>query len=305
MQQFIKKKNICDYDSLLPAYIVASWHTDLVHAVDSSALRRLHARSMTDDMRSFKTMANYLSEAFDEKISETYLKENMPRHAILQHEFQYFLNLDEDRRKELNGMYGEPILFDKKPMPCWEILLNEMVTNCQSGAVQKPMEEVKNERIAYILKNGLVEVREQTIRKNGEWNAGKEISSGRYSEGNLKMMDDVDQQIWMANHGSSYYMSIDTVLPYLIGSDRVLTGYYAPFLSVTVEEEKPFILIERNKKGFCITSNLPELDERNEYVKRMSDTHYVVIRIEKSEKMFFQQMLELKQLPLEAEDKLR
>ena len=305
LQQFINKKNICEYDSLLPAYIVASWHMDLVHAVDSSALRRLHARSMTDDMRCFKTMANYLSAAFDENIPKAFLKENMPRHAILQHEFQHFLNLDENRRKELNGMYGEPILFDKKPMPRWEILLNEMVTNCQSEAVQKPTEEVKNERIAYILKNGHVEVREQTIRKNGEWNAGKEISSGRYGEGNLKMMDDADQHIWRANRGSTYGMRIDTVLPYLIGSDRVLTGYYAPFLPVTVEEEKPFILIERNKKGFCITSNLPELDERNEYVKRMNDTHYVVIRIEKSEKMFFQQMLELKQLPLEAECKLK
>ena len=305
LEQFIKKKNICDYDSLQPAYIVASWHMDLVHEVDSLALRRLHARSMTGDMRSFKTMANCLSAAFDEQMSDTHLKEYMPQHAILQHEFQCFLNLDESRRKELNGIYGEPILFDKKPMPRWEILLNEMVTNCQSGDVQKPMEEVKNERIAYILKNGYVQVREQTIRKNGEWNAGKEISSGRYSEGNLKMMDDADQQIWRANHGSIYGMHVDTVLPYLIGSDRVLTGYYAPFLPVTVEEEKPFILIERNRKGFCITSNLPELDERNEYVKRVNDTHYVVIRIEKSEKMFFQQMLELKQLPLEAECKLK
>ena len=305
LQQFVKKKDINECNSLIPAYIVASWHTDLVHEVDSTTLRRLHTRSMTDNLRSLKSMANYLSAAFDEKIPETLLKEYMPRHAILQHEFQYFLNLDENRRKELNDMFGEPILFDKKPMARWEIILNEMANNCQPGTVQESMEEGKKERIAYILKNGRVEVREQTLRKNGEWNAGKEISSGRYSEGNLKMMDDVDQQIWKANHGSSYYMSIDTVLPYLIGSDRVLTGYYAPFLNVTVEEEKPFILVERNKKGFSITSNLPELDERNEYVKRMNDIHYVVIRVSQSEKIFFQQLLELKQLPLEAEDKLR
>lgn len=305
LQQLIRKEYICEYDSLLPAYIVASWHTDLVHAVYSRALLRLHAISMTGGMRSLKAMANYLSAAFDVKIPEKYLKEYMPRHAILQHEFQHFLNLDENRRKELNDMFGEPILFDKKPMARWEIILNEMLTNCQPGTLQKAKEEGKKERIAYILKNNFVEVREQTLRKNGKWNAGKVISLNRYNEGNLKMMDDADQQIWRANHGILYYMSADTLLPYLIGSDRVLTGDYAPFRPVTVEEEKPFILIERNKKGFGITSNLPELDERNDYVKRINDTHYVVIRIEKSEKMFFQQLLELKQLPLEAEYKLK
>lgn len=305
LQQFIKKKDICQYDSLLPAYIVASWHTDLVHKVDSATLRILHARGMTGNMLSLKTMANCLSAIFDESIPETLLKEYIPRHAILQHEFQYFLNIDENRRKELNGKFGMPVLFDKKPMARWEIILNEMVTSCQSGTMQKTMEERRKERIAYILKNGYVEVREQTLRKNGEWNAGKEISSGRYYEGNLNMMDDVDRQIWRANQGMSYDMSVDTVLPYLIGSDRVLTGYYAPFLPVTVEEEKPVIQIEQNKNGFGVTSNLPDLDERYEYVKRINDTHYVVMRIEKSEKIFFQQLLELKQLPLEAGYKIK
>lgn len=305
LEQFINKKEVPGNESLMPAYVVASWHTNLAHQVDSILLHSLHARSMTDSRRSLRAMANYLSAALEGDVPESFNKEDLPRHAILQHEFQDFLQLDEARRKELNDRFGKPVLFDEKPLPRWEMILNDMVAQCQSGTLQPAAGEGKKERLAYILTRGHVEVREQTQRKNGEWNAGKEIPISRYGEGHLRMMDEADQQIWKANYGLSYNLNIDTVLPYLVGSDRVLTGDFAPFSPVTVEEEKPYLLVEPNRKGFRITSNLPELDERNEYVEKVNDVHYIVIRIDDAEKIYYQQLLQMQTLPPEAEEKLR
>ena len=307
LQQFLKKKEIYEYHSLLPALIVGLWHTSLIHEVDLESLSRLHDKGLSNGNRALKTMANYLSAAFGTDTPFCPLVEIMPHHAILQHEFQNFLNIDEDRRKGLNEMFGKPILFEKKPMPRWEMILNDVAQKKQPGSVMNLQEEKKTERIVYILKGSYVYIREQTLKKNGDWNAGKEISSNKYSEGNLKMMDEVDERIWKANKNSSYDMTVDTVLPYLVGSDKVFTGYYAPFSPVTVEEEKPYLLFEQNDKGFEITSNLPKLDNdnKNEYVKKLNDTHYVVIRLNNTSKALCQQLLELKRLPLEAKEKLK
>ena len=306
LQQFLKKRAIYDYYSLQPAYIVGIWHSSTTHQVDLEVLSSLHASCMSNRNRALKAMANYLSAVFSADIPAAYSQEIMPRHAILQHEFQNFLDIDKDRLKELNARFGKPILFEKKPMPRWEMILNDVTQKIQPDTVTDAPLEEKKARIVYILRGGYVEVREQTPKKNGEWNAGREISLSRYSEGLLEMMDDVDEQIWkLYKSSSSYYMTDDMVLPYLVGSDRVLTGYSAPFLPVTVEEEKPYLLVEKNDKCFEITSNLPNLDNRNEYVKEVNNTHYVVIRINHTEKAIYQQLLELKRLPLEAEEKLK
>ena len=305
IQQFLNKKDIVYNDSLLPAYIVASWHNNYKHEIDNIYLHNLHKKSKYDDHRALQTMANYLSAALDDSTLTRDSIPLMPRHAIMQHEFQYFLDIDEDRLKELNKMFGKPILFDNKPMQRWEIILNDIIKDSQTGNINDTKEENKNSRIVYILRGWYVVIREQTRKANGEWYAGKEISMGKYAEGYLDSMDDIDKKIWRINNGLPCYIYPEKILPYLVGSDRVMTGHSAPFTPVTVEEEKPFLLVERSKRGFSISSNLPDLDERNEYVRKLNDTHYVVIRIDKLEKPFFTKLLELKNLPLEAEDKLK
>ena len=82
-------------------------------------------------------------------------------------------------------------------------------------------------------------------------------------------------------------------MPLLVGSDRVFTGKGDALLPVSVEEEKPYLMIDRDKTGFTISSNLPKITEQLEYVVEKDPTHYVVYKLDWDEKDIFQNLLTL------------
>ena len=305
IKQFVKKIEMNSPIDMLPAYIVAYWHIDPMHKVDERTLLRIHTVSMDEQDCTLKSMANFLSAGFDVNIPNELIKRHLPRHAILQHEYQHFLPISDKQKQELNEKFGQPILFAEKPLERWRIVLNDLVNESLSQTGNTAKKAETQLRLAYILRGDRIEVREQSRKKDGGWYAGKEVASGRYINGEIACMDDMDRDIWRANYGSYYHLKPNSVLPYLVGTDKVMAGYYAPFAQVKIEEEKPCLTIEKSEKGFSIASNLPKLDGGNVYVKRINDTHYTVIRVDEKDKSVYQRMLELKRLPPEAEDKLR
>ena len=119
-------------------------------------------------------------------------------------------------------------------------------------------------------------------------------------------MDDTDRKI--ANTAGRYDFSLDLekVLPLLVGSDRVYTGRYAPYLSVTIDEEKPYLIIERTKTAFKVKSNIGNADLGKATVYRKdSETHYTVITMTDRQRTFYQKLLRIGGFPLDAEEQLR
>ena len=303
LQQFVNKREVLDNLSLWCAYIIAKWQLDEMHKVDKNFLKQFYIYSSQYDKYTYKAMSLFLMKVFGVDMSEDVDFSYVPKLAILQHEFQDYLPLDESRRKELNEKFGKPVLFAEKPQSQWEIVLDDLMKENLSPTVS--IGNVKEKRLVYIINFDNVTIREQTRKKNGDWYAGKELTWSRYGTGDLDSMDEVDREICRVHQHSLYHLKTDTVLPYLIGSDRVFTGYLAPFYSVSVEEEKPYLLIDKNSEGFTVSSNLPELDGRSVYVVKKDDYHYHILKVSKEESFFYKRLLLLKRLPLEAEAKLK
>ena len=183
----------------------------------------------------------------------------------------------------------------------WELLLEELTPKTDGGKANTQ----QNTRVAYIVNSDWVEVREQTRLKSGEWGAGKRMSTTAFKQG-TDFMDDSDRKI--ANSISTYYYDIEIskVLPHLIGSDRVYTGSYAPFTPVVIDEEKPYLIIERTKTAFSVKSNLGNAKLENSVVYRKdSDAHYTVITITDRQRTYYSKLLAIGAFPLDAEQQLR
>ena len=133
-------------------------------------------------------------------------------------------------------------------------------------------------RVSYLINRERVEVREQTRLKSGAWGAGKRMSLEAFHRG-TDFMDDADRKIATRVHNWYIYdLDVKYVLPHLIGSDRVYTGRYAPFAPVTIDEEKPYLIIERGKNAFTVKSNIGDAKIDNDvvYRKELADRKSVV-----------------------------
>ena len=227
-----------------------------------------------------------------------------PHMLILRHELSPWLSLDDEEREGLSEVFGgEPLLSRIRYKQPWEILLEELTPHADSDNQEKEKRQV---RVSYII-NGFdkMEPREQSRLLSGAWGAGKRMSIERFKEG-TDFMDDTDRQIAAKTNRWDYYIDLDDTLPLLVGSDRVYTGRVAPFQPVTIDEEKPYLIIERTKTAFTVKSNIGKADLNKSTVYRKdSDTHYTLINITDRQRTYYQKLLHMGAFPLEAEEQLR
>jgi len=227
----------------------------------------------------------------------------VPNLYILHHELSPWLPQDNDEYNGLTDVFGgTPLLSRVRYKQPWELLLEELTPH-EEASVKT---EEKKARVAYFISYSRVEVREQSRLKSGSWGAGKRMSLETFRRG-TDFMDEADRKI--ANSIRSHYsydMDITCVLPHLIGSDRVYAGLHAPYTPVTIDEEKPYLVIERKKTSFSVKSNLgsAKLDESVVY-RKDSDTHYTVITMTDRQRSYYQKLLHIGSFPLEAEEQLR
>jgi hypothetical protein len=77
-------------------------------------------------------------------------------------------------------------------------------------------------------------------------------------------------------------------------------------MPVTIDEEKPYLMIERTKTAFSVKSNIGRADLSEPVVYRKdSDTHYTVITMTDRQRSYYQKLLAIGGFPLEAEEQLR
>ena len=227
----------------------------------------------------------------------------VPNMRLLRHELSPWLSLSDEEKQQLTDDFGgEPLLSRIRYKQPWELLLEELTPHTE-GNQQKEERQV---RVSYIIDGyHCVEPREQTRLQSGAWGAGRRMTIERFKQG-ADYMDDIDRQIASTADRWDYDLDLEKVLPYLIGSDRVYTGRYAPFTPVTIDEEKPYLMIERTKTAFSVKSNIGSADLSEPVVYRKdSDTHYTVITMTDRQRSYYQKLLAIGGFPLEAEEQLR
>ena len=227
----------------------------------------------------------------------------VPNMRLLRHELSPWLPLSDEEKQQLTDDFGgEPLLSRIRYKQPWELLLEELTPHTE-GNQQKEERQV---RVSYIIDGyHCVEPREQTRLQSGAWGAGRRMTIERFKQG-ADYMDDIDRQIASTADRWDYDLDLEKALPYLIGSDRVYTGRYAPFTPVTIDEEKPYLMIERTKTAFSVKSNIGRADLSEPVVYRKdSDTHYTVITMTDRQRSYYQKLLAIGGFPLEAEEQLR
>ena len=227
----------------------------------------------------------------------------VPNMRLLRHELSPWLPLSDEEKQQLTDDFGgEPLLSRIRYKQPWELLLEELTPHAE-GNQQKEERQV---RVSYIISGfDRVEPREQSRLQSGAWGAGKRMSIERFKQG-ADYMDDTDRQIANTAGRWDYDLDLEKILPYLIGSDRVYTGWRAPFTPVTIDEEKPYLMIERTKTAFSVKSNIGRADLSEPVVYRKdSDTHYTVITMTDRQRSYYQKLLAIGGFPLEAEEQLR
>lgn len=310
LDQFLKKKVVRERLSLLPAYVAADAFRDEERKPSRGLVQQLLERLFRPEILysyfGFLFIRYFgLTDFLQDKESE----EPHPRQAIFKHELSAYLTLTADERARLARAYGtSPALTSIRQKQAWELLIEDLLKNeSLAGSEQK---EEKDARLMYLIKQRYIEVREQTRLKSGQWGSGKAISNSRYFQEGSPLMDERDRQIWNKYRQGNYYsMNLDMMLPMMVGCDRLYTGYHAPFEQVKVDEEKPYLSVEKVGNQFNITSNIPLsalIDTPDSHIiLKKSDTYYTVIPITSKQWEYYRRLLMVGYFPLEAEAQLK
>ena len=310
LDQFLKKRVVRERLNLLPAYIAADAFRNEERKPSLSLVRQLFEQFFRlEILYSYFgfLFARYfeLTDSFQEKD----LDEPHPQQAIFKHELSAYLTLTADERARLAQAYGtSPVLTSIRRKQAWELLIEDLLKN--ESVADSEQKEEKDARLMYLIKQRYIEVREQTRLKSGKWSSGKAISNMRYFQEGSPLMDERDRQIWNKYRQGNYYsMDVAMLLPLMVGCDRLYTGYHAPFEQVKVDEEKPYLSVEKVGNRFNVTSNIPLsalLDTPDNYIiLKKSEIYYTVIPITLKQWDYYRRLLMVGHFPLEAETRLK
>ena len=308
LQQFLRKNEMNNRLDYQPAAIMADTYLS-----EEQNLKKQWIEDLLDKTPGFHFLgclfARYFSIDMDEYPIDLKPITNQPQMAVLRNELAAYLPMPETEREELQRVIGTPVLtsiFRKQP---WENTLDLLLQD----ALQQQEPDAVNQRqirLAYIIRNGYsVEMREQTLLKSGKWGSGKALSGIRYYEGPFELMDEQDKKLWSIVRNEYSYVRPEDIIPWLVGCDHIYAGAYAPFSPVTIEEEKPYLTIDRKKQGFVVNSNLTKRDfsgtPKNHIIRQLTDTHYVVIPLTDKQWNYYRRLLMQEEFPPEAESKLK
>lgn len=300
-----KKESVNVMESLLPAKILIEYVLSTPHKIYVMDVNNL----INSNTPVLKWMGFFFGLFFKlPKYELLPVEIFQPKLAVLRHEMASVLQISDEEKQELDEKFGKSLLASLNFKADWEYLIDDIL-NMEKGKVTRDVKE----RLMYLIHPyGEVDVRIQNVLKSGAWGAGKHVSSYRLFNEDLDMMDETDKRICHRWKNSGLYsLEITEVLPELVGSDRVYTGRNAPFMQVNVTEEKPYLIIEKEKSGFIVQANYQMIDSCD---RAESDTHlivkknelnYVVFPLDKTLKMFYSKLLAQKRFPLEAETKLK
>ena len=232
-----------------------------------------------------------------------------PQSAFLRHEAQKFITLERFEKKTLANAFGnKPVASFAKAKEPWEVVLDRLIaTESQNSA--GTMEEGEHRVMYTILGDGeSVEVREQNRLKDGRWGSGKQLPWNRFIGGTEPFMDRTDQAVvGDVRFLGANRLTVGIILPHLVGSDRVYTGEYTPYRRVNIEQQKPYVIVERTAEGvFHLQSNVlfQDLLSQTNVYRREDSMHYIYFAMSTHERAILQELLSVSDYPAAAEEKL-
>lgn len=307
MRQFLNKQGILDYTSLIPSRIIANQALNFDKGWHEHAIISLYNNGATEKIPYiYGYMAYLLARYLNFKCADSMNIRSKPRLMILQHEMQKYLDLTDEEKEHLKSLYGDtPALTSIHFKADWEIVLENLsiVNNTVNS-------DERSTRLIYILRSSRyndIEVREQTRLKNGEWGAGKAVAMSRYRNGEIECMDETDKKILdRFRRTYEYAVQLEHVIEFMVGDDRLQYGSYAPFETIKVTEEKPYIMLVKGKDGFKVKSNVPVVDANEPLIIiKHKNTNYSFIKLNDIQRPYYTQLLRLGTFPLDAEDALK
>lgn len=260
------------------------------------------ANTFTRQLLTLAVMLTGRNDIINEDAYEKY----KPEWLLLKFEFDKFMPMDPEEKSRAIEAYTEPQISSIHIKQQWEYVL-ENLTMASKGNVQARM---MSTRIAYVVKDiydNMCEIRMQTILRNGSWSAGKAITMATFLNMKNDDLTDADQNIRNRVSGKYYnsFINVESILEYMTKDSRLYVGRYAPYTLVTVNEEMPYLVIERSDNGFSIKSNVPveDVDKKIIIVSR-SASSINFLKMSDELRPYFSQLLELSHFPTEAEESL-
>lgn len=232
-----------------------------------------------------------------------------PQSAFLRHESQAYFPVPKTEKKLFANNFGKhPIMDFVKAKDPWEQMLDRLIAT--ETHLRENGEEGEH-RVMYIIMNDgeSIELREQNRLRDGRWGAGKALPWSRFISGTEPFMDRTDQAVVAdVRFLGLNRLTVGVVLPHLAGTDRVYTGEQNPFRRVSIEIQKPYVIIERMEKGgFQIQSNIEfkELLSQTSVYHRVDSMQYITFPMNDHERAVLTELLSVNELPDSAEEKLK
>ena len=241
-----------------------------------------------------------------------------PRLGILRKECEHYF-ADQIGTAENSAPWPFEAVLPKIPVRAvWALQIEELIRQVGSGE-DPSVSGKKDERRLYYLVYGChsrcVEVREQWRLSSGGWSKGKNVSMLRYKTGDCPM-DEIDKRIyeqWLKgdpaferHYAQSEMPSLELVLPYLVGTDKLALYSLGPLEQVEIKEEKPFLWTEKRGGEIHFNTNVPaDAHECSTmYVNDPAPGRFVIYPMPQELKSAYRRILEIGHLPAEAEPML-
>ncbi|MCR5078128.1 MAG: DEAD/DEAH box helicase [Prevotella sp.] len=223
-----------------------------------------------------------------------------PHSAFLRHELE-----TASTQERLAEYFKGPSLFSRiEVKSIWQLRLEEIIASNQQAESTVRDKENQQTQLIYLLRyDNIVPILKKRL-KNGNWSVGKESSIRELRSLKEDCMDDIDKNLAISLTPWDYDIYISQYIPMLAGCNHVYTGSTYDLQPVNVHEEKPFLIIDKSKKGtFNVSSNIANILDKDDvaYYRKNSDTDYSVFHPSPFELKVYDEILSQKTYPAEAE----
>lgn len=251
--------------------------------------------SVEDMLRETLELYSGFASRFGSSLVKEKVEVPAPLMAIVRYETG--IGLGEEERLSLENLFGgSPIMSRLHFKQPWEHDL-AVLENLIDGSRDQKVEDKKSGRLIYVTnKQGQVTIKEQGILKSGRWSAGKAVAISSLLTGFYgSVCDEYDSRV-IERLRSRLIMNDAYLFPALVGCDRVFYHNYDEDNRIAVNEETPFITLEKDKKQkmFVFGTNVPKMRYYDEFMResviKINPHTYNVIRLNLVQKQFLDKL---------------
>ena len=212
--------------------------------------------------------------------SKAYLAEALIAELILQHDATFALAQNLLSSSPYAGLNIADLIQVKAE---WEYSIDKLATLLHSNQTALSTAPIPDKRLAWFIAplSQKIRVLEQSLRKNGQWTAGKEVTPTRlYKKTDLEYMEAYDNQATFAIQADPYHKGhfvwdFSKLLLRLIGHP-VVYDYDNPSVLLELIAESPVLDVKSTKNGYVVKLS-PLADKELVYIQKISASKYHLI----------------------------